>query len=85
MTPTYLAAIFDYPFNVCQVEKIIVPIASENQDSMGFVTNLGFTEEARIRKAHPQGDLVFFTLAREACRFLKGKYGQRLSVATCGT
>lgn len=78
MTPSFLAAIFDYPFNVCQVEKIIVPVPSANTESTGLVTNMGFTEEARIKDAHPEGDIVFFTLARDACRFLGGKYAKKI-------
>lgn len=78
MTPSFLAAIFDYPFNVCQVEKIIVPVPSANTESTGLVTNMGFTEEARIKDAHPEGDIVFFTLARDACRFLGNAFAKRL-------
>lgn len=80
MTPSFLAAIFDYPFNVCQVEKIIVPVPSSNTESTGLVTNMGFTEEARIKDAHPEGDIVFFTLARDACRFLHSKYAEKLLI-----
>ena len=78
MTPGYIAAIFDYPFNVCQVEKIIVPVGSENAESIRLVEHMGFEEEGRIKDAHPEGDIVLYTLARDACRFLAKKFQQRI-------
>ena len=84
MTSAYLAAIFDYPFNVCQVQKIIVPVPSANGESVSLVQKMGFTEEARIKDAHPEGDIVFYVLARDACRYLRKRYGKRLSVTASG-
>ena len=85
LTPRYLAAIFDYPFNICQVEKIIVPVGSDNEESIRLVEKMGFAEEGRIKDARPEGDLILFTLARDACRFIGEKHGQRLTIATSGT
>jgi hypothetical protein len=35
MTPRFLAMIFDYPFKVCDVKKIIVPVdSSETQKAL---------------------------------------------------
>ena len=85
LTPRYLAAIFDYPFNICQVEKIIVPVGSDNEESIRLVEKMGFTEEGRIKDARPEGDLILFTLSRDACRFIGEKHGQRLTIATSGT
>ena len=78
MTPAYIAAIFDYPFNVCQVDKIIVPVVSENSESIRLVEHMGFEEEGRIKDGHPEGDIVLYTLARDACRFLSQKFQQRI-------
>ena len=85
LTPRYLAAIFDYPFNICQVEKIIVPVGSDNEESIRLVEKMGFAEEGRIKDARPEGDLILFTLSRNACRFIGEKHGQRLTIATSGT
>lgn len=85
LTPRYLAAIFDYPFNICQVEKIIVPVGSDNEESIRLVEKMGFAEEGRIKDARPEGDLILFTLSRDACRFIGEKHGQRLTIATSGT
>lgn len=90
MTPTFLAAIFDYPYNVAQAEKIIAPIGSDNEEMTTLIKHMGFTEEGRIKDGRPHGDIVFFTLLRDDCRFLGKRfnerihYGQRLSLAATG-
>ena len=85
MTTAFLYAIFDYPFNMCDVEKIIGPVASENAESLRLVKKMGFTEEARIKDAHPLGDIVLLTMLKEDCRFLGEKYGKRCTIATTST
>lgn len=80
MTPAYLAAIFHYPFDTAQVDKIIVPVGSDNEESIRLVKKMGFAEEARIKDARPEGDLILYTLTREACRFLGERYGKRQSI-----
>ena len=75
LTKSYLKAIFDYPFNVLNVEKIIVPVVKSNEKSIKLVQNMGFAEEARITDGAPDGDIIFMTLARKDCRFLGVRYG----------
>ena len=70
MTKGYLKAIFSYPFEFCKVKKIIVPVSSTHAKSLKLVTKMGFVEEARVKDAVPDGDIIFLTLAREKCRFL---------------
>lgn len=77
----FLWIIFDYAYNVCCVEKIILPVASSNLKSIKLVLNMGFEEEARLTNAHPTGDLVFFTMKRTDCRFLGVRYGKVESFA----
>lgn len=81
MTPTYLAAIFHYPYVHCGVEKIICPVAESNDECIRFVRKLGFREEARLLDAHPDGSLLLFTMKREECRFIGERYGERLTLA----
>lgn len=85
LTPAYLAAVFDYPFNVCGVDKIIAPVSSGNSKALRLVSKMGFTEEARIHNADTNGDIVFLTMARESCRFLGRRYGQKFTETTSGT
>lgn len=82
MTPAYLAAIFDYPFNRLGVQKIIVPVAESNLQSIDFVIKLGFNKEAQLLDAHPDGSLLLFTMNREQCKFIGERYGKKLIAAT---
>ncbi len=79
MTASYIAAIFDYAFNVCGVHKIICPVPSDNDKCLHLVESMGFTEEARLRDVTPNGDTILFTMTRDACRFIKERYGKKLS------
>ena len=74
---TYLHAIYDYAFNVCGVDKAIVPVQSSNLKSMRLVENMGFSEEARIKDSCPTGDILLYTMKKTDCRFLETRYGQK--------
>lgn len=85
ITPTFIAAVFHYPFEVCDVDKIIAPIRGDNRKAISLVEKMGFSEEARIKDATPTGDLTFYTLTRDACRFLGDRYGKKLAITAAGT
>ena len=85
MIPAYLFAIFDYPFNVCKVGKIIVPVSSANLTSIRFVEKMGFQEEARINNAMPDGDMVIFTMPKERCKYLENRYGKKCTSSATST
>ena len=76
MTRLYLGAIFHYPFVHCGATKLIAPIAESNEESVKFVRNLGFREEARLHDAHPDGSVLLYTMTRDQCRFIGERYGQ---------
>ena len=76
LTPRYLWAIFDYPFRVCDVKKIIVPVDATNSKSVKLVEKMGFTEEARIKDGMASGDLILYTLAKNDCKYLGERYGK---------
>ena len=78
LTPRYLAVIFDYPFNVCDVKKIIVPVDATNSKSVTLVKKMGFTEEARIKDGMADGDMILYTLAKDDCKYLGERYGKRV-------
>lgn len=82
LTATFLAKVFDYPFRQLQVNKMIATVASKNFKSIRLVTHMGFKEEAKIKDAHPLGDIVIFTMTKEDCKFLGEKYGKRLRLRT---
>ena len=72
---SYIGAIFRYAYVTCGVEKAIVPVSSANTKSVRFVQKLGFTEEARITDAAPDGDIILYTLKKADCRYLGERYG----------
>ena len=82
LTPRYLAVIFDYPFNVCGVKKIIVPVDATNLKSVILVEKMGFTEEARIKDGMADGDMILYTLAKENCKYLGERYGKKYIYAS---
>lgn len=71
MTKQYLWTIFDYPFNQLGVKRITVCVGQGNADSTRFVKRLGFILEARLKDAHPTGDLQIFRMFANECRFLQ--------------
>lgn len=72
----YLATIFDYPFIQLGVDKIIAPVISSNDKSVEFVKKLGFEEQARLLDVFPTGDLLFFVMSKDKCKFLGERYGK---------
>jgi len=74
LTRSFIGAIFRYAFEKCGVHKVILPISSGNAKSNKFARKLGFTEEARIRDAAPDGDIVIFCLAKNECKYLGKEY-----------
>ena len=74
LTPDYIKAIFKYAFVDCDVEKVIGTVTSGNVKAIKFDEHLGFTEEARIRDAAPDGDIIIYTMLKRNCRFIN--YGR---------
>jgi len=65
----WYVCIFDYPFHVLQVTKIIGQVSSLNKKALRLDKNLGFVEEARIRNFLPSGaDMVYLTMRPDQCR-----------------
>lgn len=67
----FLYAVFDYSFNQLGAKVLVNTVSSANTESLKFTKHIGFTEVCRIAEAAPDGDLVIFTLRRDACRWLK--------------
>ena len=81
LTPSFVGAIADYTFNVCNVEKAIAPVSSDNRNIINLIEKVGFIEEARVRNATPGGDLLLYTLNRSDCRYLGDRYAIRAQSA----
>lgn len=77
----FLAAIFDYPFNVMRVKKIIAPVYSDNKKSQKLVEKMGFSVESVLKDCAPNGDILLYTLSKTECKYLKDTYGKKLLTA----
>lgn len=73
LTGNMMWIVFDYPFNQLHVAKVAGTINSKNEELLDFNRRLGFKEEARIKNAYPDGDMLVLTMARADCRWLKIK------------
>lgn len=62
---------FDYPFNVCRVEKLLGLVPSANKPALDFDLHLGFVEETRVKDVFPDGDMVVLGMYRNQCKFLR--------------
>lgn len=71
LTKQYLWTIFDYPFNQLKAKRITVCVGAGNEESTRFVKHLGFRLEAKLKDAHPTGDLQIFRMFANECRFLQ--------------
>lgn len=73
LTGNMMWIVFDYPFNKLKVAKVGGTINSNNKELLDFNLRLGFKEEARIKNAYHDGDLIILTMERSECRWLKIK------------
>lgn len=76
-----LFAVFDYAFNVAQLNVVLGMVPASNAKALRFDKHVGFTEVARIRDGAPDGDMVILELRRENCRYLRGNHGQQTHAA----
>ena len=73
-TRGFLGLIFNYPLVQLGVKRITAPVHSNNDKSILLMTRLGFTLEAVLAQAIPEGDLLIYRMFREECRFLEDRY-----------
>jgi RimJ/RimL family protein N-acetyltransferase len=70
LTRHFLHETFKYPFVTLGVERISAWVEADNIDSRRFVTNLGFTAEAVLKKAGREGvDVLIYRMFRSECRY----------------
>lgn len=70
LTQEFLFAAFDYPFNQLKKRRVTAFMNENNDKAIGFVENLGFTYEGRMRNYFRINDAVIYGMLREECRFL---------------
>ena len=79
MSPTYVAAMIDYPFNQLKVKRCSALIDQNNQVSRDFAQHLGAAVEGVLIDATESGNLVLYgLLKKDAQRWLTASFSQRL-------
>lgn len=73
LTKEFLYEVFFYPFEYLQCRRATAIIPSNNAASLNICKRLGFTQEAVLKEAHPEGDLIVFSLLKTDCKWLKLK------------
>lgn len=72
LTPEFLFAAFDYPFNELSKNRASAYIKGSNAKAHKFVRHLGFKYEGKLRRFYKDGDdQIVYGLLREQCRFLE--------------
>lgn len=78
VTRDLLIAVFDYVFRLADCSVVLGLVPSGNDKALRFDKHVGFIEVARVKHAHPDGDLVVLQLRREDCRYLRKHDGQEV-------
>ena len=81
-SPTFVAAIMDYPFKQLGVRRVTGLIAEDNAASRRFAEGLGARFEGVLQDALPDGNLVVYGLLKEQAKhWLTALYQRRLKTA----
>lgn len=70
LTPEFLFAAFEYPFNQLGKRRATAHMAASNKAAIKFAENLGFELEGKMRNYYADDDAVIYGMLRENCRFL---------------
>lgn len=81
MRREYLWAAFDYPFNQANVQRVTGLVGEGNIAARDFDEHLGFELEARLKDAHPTGDLFVYRMFKEDCRWISQEFSKRYALA----
>lgn len=70
MNREYLWYCYYYPFEELKVNKIIGIVESTNLEAQRLDEHMGFTLEATLKEAAPNGDLLIYTMTKDQCKWL---------------
>lgn len=74
MTKEFLWFMFYYPFVQLGVNRLTGIIPESNKESVRFAQGLhGAKLEARLKDAHPDGDMLIFVMFKDDCKYLRIK------------
>lgn len=70
LTRDFLKLNFGFAFDGLGVRRVTALVPESNHRSTRFCIHLGFTLEARLRDACPDGDMLVLVMHRRDCRFV---------------
>lgn len=73
MNREFLWYCFYYPFEELRINKILGLVESTNAEARRLDEHLGFTLEATLKDAAPNGDLLIYSMVKDQCRWLSLK------------
>ena len=73
-TRQYLNVVFYYAFEQMGCKKLLGLVGSGNKVAQRFDEHLGFVLEATLEAAHPDGNLLVYSMTKEQCRWLTRNY-----------
>ena len=76
VSPKFIWAIFDYPFNQADCKKMLACVKESNLPSQALVERMGFIREAVIADAFPDEAMIIYSVTRETCRYLERRHGK---------
>jgi len=71
MNRAILWVLFDYPFFQLGVKKMLAPVSSGNEVTLGIASRLGFREVARVPDVYKDGDLILIETTPATCRWMR--------------
>lgn len=71
----FLWFMFYYPFIQAGAQRITACVETNNLQSQRFVEKLGFELEFSMKRGGRFGDLLFYRMFREDCRYLEMRHG----------
>ena len=70
MDLTWIKYCFRYVFDIAKVIKLIGMVSSDNTRAYNMNKKFGYIEEAVIKDACKNGDMILMTMTREQCKYI---------------
>jgi RimJ/RimL family protein N-acetyltransferase len=79
LTPDFLHAAFDYPFNQLKLRRVTGLVPKKNKAARTLDEHLGFTLEGCMRQGLPDDDMLVYGLLKKDCKWISDEFCARLA------
>jgi len=80
-TRSVLHTLFAYPFLQVGANRLLVTCNEANEKAMKMNSQLGFTQEGRLRQMYAPHDAIIWGMLKDECKWIKGQdNGQILAI-----